>query len=190
MENLNLYYYEEAGQQAGPVDARQLLAHGVKANTLVWQEGMPDWVPAATLPALAALFQPVPPPLPPRMASILPPINELGAYPPPAQGDTLTVSFLPQDQPTPLPAASGQAFASTDRHPASPALPTLRPQFSAEASTRKWWHYALYVIAFIFMWLAIRACGAILEHAITATERTLPTQTVTAGGIVGYSSAG
>lgn len=189
MENLTLYYYEQAGQQAGPVNARQLLAHGVKADTLVWQEGMPDWVPAATLPALAALFQPVPPPLPPRMTSTSP-LNEPIAYSPPARGDTLTGSCLPQAQSTPLPVASGQAFASTDKHPANPALPTLRPQFSAEASTRKWWHYVLYVIAFISMWLLVRACGAIVKHAITATEHTLPIQTVTAGGIVGYSSAG
>lgn len=36
MENLTTYYYEQAGQQVGPVDVMQLLAHGLKADTLVW----------------------------------------------------------------------------------------------------------------------------------------------------------
>jgi hypothetical protein len=60
------YYYEAAGQQAGPVGGDELRAHGVQAATLVWSEGMSQWAPAASLAELTPFFQPVPPPLPKR----------------------------------------------------------------------------------------------------------------------------
>jgi hypothetical protein len=43
------WYYAEAGQQVGPVDDaqfRQLVIEGkIRAETLVWREGMADWLP-------------------------------------------------------------------------------------------------------------------------------------------------
>ena len=184
MENLTAYYYEQAGRQAGPVDADQLLANGVTASTLMWQEGMADWVPAATIPALAALFQPVPPPLPSRMVSVPSTTPEPSIYPP-SVGAGASI-LTPQPAPaTPLPQVIGQAVASATSHLASPAEPTARPQFSAPPSTRKWWHYVLYAIAFIFMWLLICACGTVVEHAITAAGQALPAPAVNASRLVG-----
>nr|GFC01583.1 hypothetical protein [Tanacetum cinerariifolium] len=60
------YYYEAAGQQAGPVTGDLLRAHGVQGTTLVWNEEMSDWAPAASVAELASVFQPIPPPLPMR----------------------------------------------------------------------------------------------------------------------------
>jgi hypothetical protein len=61
------YYYEQAGHQAGPVAASQLVAHGVTAFTLIWCEGMTDWAAAGTVSALRDLFIP-PQPVPVRPA--------------------------------------------------------------------------------------------------------------------------
>jgi hypothetical protein len=68
MKNLSLYYYECAGQQAGPLAADQLVAQGVKATTLVWREGMSSWIPADAVPELRTLFAPsVPAPTQPAL---------------------------------------------------------------------------------------------------------------------------
>jgi hypothetical protein len=63
---MKTYYYEEAGQQAGPVAGDLLRAQGVQGSTLVWNEEMSDWAPAASVAELAAVFQTMPPPLPTR----------------------------------------------------------------------------------------------------------------------------
>lgn len=56
------------GQQAGPFDAAALQAHvaagRLTRETLVWKNGMANWVPAGQVPELASLFGQVPPPLP------------------------------------------------------------------------------------------------------------------------------
>lgn len=68
MKNLSLYYYECAGQQAGPLAADQLIAQGVKATTMVWREGMLGWAPADTIPELRTLFAPsIPAPAQPAL---------------------------------------------------------------------------------------------------------------------------
>ncbi|MGC4030584.1 MAG: DUF4190 domain-containing protein [Tepidisphaeraceae bacterium] len=51
------YYFSIDGtNQQGPVDADGLRAAGVTPATMVWSEGMTDWQPAGTVPALAHLF--------------------------------------------------------------------------------------------------------------------------------------
>jgi len=57
-------------QQFGPCDIpalQQLIAAGqINAQTMAWAQGMPQWAPIATIPALAPLFQAPPtPPVPP-----------------------------------------------------------------------------------------------------------------------------
>lgn len=51
-----IWYYAEADRQVGPVSLEQLQAMvasgGLRAEQLVWTEGMAAWVPAGTLPAL------------------------------------------------------------------------------------------------------------------------------------------
>lgn len=53
-----MYFYEQAGQQAGPIAGDQLVTNGVRASTLIWREGMPDWVAAGMVPELSDFFAP------------------------------------------------------------------------------------------------------------------------------------
>lgn len=103
---MKTYYYEEAGQQAGPLSADDLCAHGVQATTLVWREGMTNWEPAASLTELAAFFQPVPPPLPKRLG------------PPPLPAPLLTeigratpIPLAPPVSPIPLAAFAASSYS-------------------------------------------------------------------------------
>ncbi|NNH74716.1 SPFH domain-containing protein [Nocardia uniformis] len=61
------FHVEQGGQPAGPYTIAQIqqgVSTGqVSANTMVWANGMANWVPASTVPALQALFT-APPPLP------------------------------------------------------------------------------------------------------------------------------
>ena len=50
------YYIAENGQQAGPFEPNELLLHGLTVNSLVWCEGMPNWVSASEVPELMALL--------------------------------------------------------------------------------------------------------------------------------------
>ena len=54
---MSTWKYSQNGQSCGPVEASELQALLNKAtlppDTLVWKEGMPNWVPASTLPEFA-----------------------------------------------------------------------------------------------------------------------------------------
>lgn len=58
------------GQQQGPFALDALQQQATKGQltreTLVWRQGMAQWVPAGQVPELASVFAAVPPPLPPR----------------------------------------------------------------------------------------------------------------------------
>lgn len=66
------FFLVVGGQQAGPFTSEQLpllVQNGtLTMQTLVWKQGMPQWVAASTVPELAPLFAPpagaVPPPIP------------------------------------------------------------------------------------------------------------------------------
>jgi hypothetical protein len=65
------FHAEINGQAAGPFTIDQLrqfaTAGQLNPNSNVWASGMPNWVAAQAVPALAPLFAPPsPPPLPPR----------------------------------------------------------------------------------------------------------------------------
>ena len=62
------FWYDADGTPTGPVSLSEIEA-AISAGTLtpatlVWQDGMADWVPAETVPAIDALFPTAPPPLP------------------------------------------------------------------------------------------------------------------------------
>lgn len=160
LQLMKTYYYEAAGQQAGPLSADELRAHGVQGNTLVWCEDMPTWAPAANVPELVAFFQPVPPPLPARAASTLaaPAVNQLA--------------------PPPLAAGQGRVVPAS-QVPGTPGT-APRPQFSSESSKYRWWHYLILAITVIILMILGRACGAIVEHAVTIRTQVLPTGNLTA----------
>ncbi|MBW8016517.1 MAG: SPFH domain-containing protein [Planctomycetes bacterium] len=59
-----------SGQQSGPFDMKSLgefvTGGQVKADTLVWKQGMAQWTAAGQVPELSSLFGAAPPPLPPQ----------------------------------------------------------------------------------------------------------------------------
>jgi len=58
---MNEYFYLDAqNNRQGPVAGNLLPAHGATAETLVWKQGMTDWIPAGQVPELAEYFN-VPP---------------------------------------------------------------------------------------------------------------------------------
>lgn len=50
------YFISVNGQQQGPFEVSELLAHGITPTTLVWTEGMPEWEPANQIAELQHLF--------------------------------------------------------------------------------------------------------------------------------------
>jgi TM2 domain-containing membrane protein YozV len=52
----NSYYLAEGGAQRGPFQVDQLPAQGLRPDTLVWAEGMTQWVRADEVPALRTMF--------------------------------------------------------------------------------------------------------------------------------------
>src|SRR5688500_6356560 len=84
------WFYVDAGQQAGPVPDEQLdelVRNGkVRGDTLVWREGLANWLPYAQ--ARPEGIQPPAPlaPPPPVAGAIPPPIAAPGGYGVPAAG--------------------------------------------------------------------------------------------------------
>jgi hypothetical protein len=64
------WYAGIGGVQQGPFDlnglAGQVRSGAITPGTLVWKQGMAQWVPAQQVPELADVFGSVPPPLPPQ----------------------------------------------------------------------------------------------------------------------------
>ncbi len=82
-----LYHVESGGQPGGPFNLAQMqagIAGGqVVGTTLVWTQGMGEWMHAQTVPALQVFFA-APPPLPP--SAMTPPPLPPTEQPPPAPG--------------------------------------------------------------------------------------------------------
>lgn len=62
------WWHANAGQRQGPVSEdvlKRQLQHGeISRDTLVWREGMPDWIALRSAPALEHLLRVLPPPIP------------------------------------------------------------------------------------------------------------------------------
>ncbi len=62
------YFVVLNGQQAGPYDMgalREMIQQNqVTRDTLIWREGMGNWLAASEVPQVSALFGPTPPPIP------------------------------------------------------------------------------------------------------------------------------
>ena len=50
------YYMIIGGNQTGPFTAEELKHNGVQPDSMVWRQGLPNWVQASTLPDLQYLF--------------------------------------------------------------------------------------------------------------------------------------
>ena len=61
------FYLNDQNERKGPVASEELIKNGVTRNTLVWKEGMAQWLPASEVPELSDLFKETttPPPVPP-----------------------------------------------------------------------------------------------------------------------------
>lgn len=80
---MDQYYYSDGQSQFGPVSKEELLTKGITKETLVWYEGLADWIKAGDSKELEDLFPkvPTPPPLPkavtpppiPREETVAPP---------------------------------------------------------------------------------------------------------------------
>lgn len=49
----NYFYIDENGQQKGPISPMQFNAYGVTSRTMVWCNGMSDWMRAGDIPELS-----------------------------------------------------------------------------------------------------------------------------------------
>lgn len=53
----DFFYIDSQNQQHGPIAEDKLLEAGVQRHTLVWCNGMSDWMPADTVASLRARFE-------------------------------------------------------------------------------------------------------------------------------------
>ena len=64
---MSQYYYTDGRERFGPYTLEELRGRGLTRDSLVWKDGLQDWVPAIQLPELAALLpmalDPSPPPV-------------------------------------------------------------------------------------------------------------------------------
>ena len=72
------YYIANNGRQTGPFELHELLANGLSANSYVWCETMPNWLPATQVPEVAALLRQAPPASSDFASTIPNPDKELG----------------------------------------------------------------------------------------------------------------
>lgn len=59
------YYLNSNNEQAGPVSPDEFSRYGVTESTMIWKQGMQNWIRAGQIPELSQYFMPVPPPVPP-----------------------------------------------------------------------------------------------------------------------------
>src|SRR5690606_42053873 len=50
------YHYTDGTNTFGPLSIEELKTKGITGDTYVWTEGMPNWVPAKSVPELGELF--------------------------------------------------------------------------------------------------------------------------------------
>lgn len=50
------YYIHINGAQKGPIEKQHLLSEGLRPETMVWRQGLDEWVEASSLPELEQLF--------------------------------------------------------------------------------------------------------------------------------------
>lgn len=53
---MSQYYYTDGKERFGPFTLQEFQEKGILANTLVWRDGLPDWIPASQLPELSTNF--------------------------------------------------------------------------------------------------------------------------------------
>lgn len=59
------FYLNSQGQQVGPIAPSDFARNGVSEETMVWKQGMANWMRAGQIPELSQFFRPMTPPPPP-----------------------------------------------------------------------------------------------------------------------------
>ena len=83
----NYFYLNEQNEQKGPVTPEELIRNGITKNTMVWKNGMAQWMQAGEVPEINQLFTsattpPPYPPVPPRVTPTPPPTPSVPAQKP------------------------------------------------------------------------------------------------------------
>ena len=78
------YYYLNGDAKVGPLSLDALKFAPISPTTMVWNNSLPDWVEARSLPELAEMFvvQPTPAPPPPPVATAGGGFNDAAMKPP------------------------------------------------------------------------------------------------------------
>ena len=74
---MSQYYYTDGKERYGPYSLEELKNKGINQETLVWKEGLVDWVPARNLADLETLFQAIPDFQMPSNVPYMPPVAEV-----------------------------------------------------------------------------------------------------------------
>ncbi len=62
---MSKYYYTDGKERFGPFTLEELGAKNISKETMVWMEGLADWIPAGNLAELQSLFPLAGPQIPP-----------------------------------------------------------------------------------------------------------------------------
>ena len=62
---MSKYYYTDGKERFGPFTLEELAAKNISRDTMVWMEGLTDWIPAGNLTELQSLFSAGGPQVPP-----------------------------------------------------------------------------------------------------------------------------
>ncbi len=88
---MKTFYYAEGDKRVGPVSLDEVANAAIQPDTLVWSEGLPDWVPATDLVELREVFAKLPPPIKPRPV-VVPPLPVATTSPAPSEQFTVSPS--------------------------------------------------------------------------------------------------
>ncbi|MBR1800105.1 MAG: CD225/dispanin family protein [Bacteroidaceae bacterium] len=55
------FYLNSNNEQSGPVSPADFNRYGITETTMIWKQGMPNWMRAGQIPELSQYFRPTPP---------------------------------------------------------------------------------------------------------------------------------
>jgi hypothetical protein len=58
------YFYSDGKEKQGPFSFEELKNENITRETLIWFEGLEDWIPAKNIKELEEILQLIPPPIP------------------------------------------------------------------------------------------------------------------------------
>ncbi len=130
------YYMHIDGRQLGPLEERDLIAHGLQRSTLVWCKTMPNWAPAYHVPALMRLLYPSA--QQPQRAQAQPAVAAARRQQPRRQVARNGAAARPAFQPQPQRVARPQAPVAAAR----PRVAHVQPQYMPQPQQHKpkMWH--------------------------------------------------